>query len=53
MVRKNEIRQAEVALTSAPAPTDAGLVFIGSVHTPRTSRMQGRVDIRPPQAVGK
>jgi hypothetical protein len=43
MVRKNEIRQAEVALTSAPAPTDAGLVFIGRVHTPWTSRMQGRI----------
>ena len=48
MVRENEIRQAEVPLTSAPAPTDAGLVFIGRIHTPWTSRMetprQGRVD---------
>ena len=48
MVRENQIRQAEVALTSAPAPTDAGLVFIGCIHTPWTSRMetprQGRVD---------
>jgi hypothetical protein len=48
MVRENEIRKAEVALTSEPAPTDAGLVFIGRIHTPRTSRMetprQGRAD---------
>ena len=48
MVRENEIRQAEVAVTSAPAATDAGLVFIGRIHTPWTSRMetprQGRVD---------
>ena len=48
MVRENEIRKAEVAVTLAPAPTDAGLVFIGRIHTPWTSRMetprQGRVD---------
>ena len=40
MVCENEIRQAEVALTSAPAPTDAGLVFIGRVHTPWTLPME-------------
>jgi tRNA (adenine37-N6)-methyltransferase len=48
MVRENEIRKAEVAVASAPAPTDAGLVFIGRIHTPWTSRMetprQGRAD---------
>jgi len=48
LVRENEIRKAEVAVTSAPAPTDAGLVFIGRIHTPWTSRMetprQGRAD---------
>jgi tRNA (Thr-GGU) A37 N-methylase len=48
MVRENEIREAEVAVTSAPAPTDAGLVFIGLIRTPWTSRMetprQGRAD---------
>jgi tRNA (adenine37-N6)-methyltransferase len=48
MVRENEIRQGEVAATSAPAPTDAGLVLIGRIRTPWTSRMetprQGRAD---------
>ena len=48
MVRENEIRKAEVAVTSAPVPTDAGLIFIGRIHTPWTSRMetprQGRAD---------
>jgi tRNA (adenine37-N6)-methyltransferase len=48
MVRENEIRQAEVVVTPLPAPTDAGLVFIGRIHTPWTSRMetprQGRTD---------
>ena len=47
MVRENELRHAEVAV-SAPPPTDAGLVFIGVIHTPWTSRMmtprQGRRD---------
>lgn len=47
MVRENEIRQAEVAVETPPA-TDAGLVFIGRIHTPWTSRMetprQGRAD---------
>ena len=47
MVRENEIRKAEVAVET-PATTDAGLVFIGRIHTPWTSRMetprQGRAD---------
>jgi tRNA-Thr(GGU) m(6)t(6)A37 methyltransferase TsaA len=47
MVRENEIRPAE-ATVEAPPPTDAGLVFIGRIHTPWTSRMetprQGRQD---------
>jgi len=47
MVRENEIRQGEVAV-DAPAPNDAGIVFIGRIHTPWTSRLvtprQGRAD---------
>ncbi|MEJ0020631.1 MAG: tRNA (N6-threonylcarbamoyladenosine(37)-N6)-methyltransferase TrmO [Acetobacteraceae bacterium] len=47
MVRENEIRSAEVAV-AMPEATDAGLVFIGRIHTPWTSRMvtprQGRPD---------
>jgi tRNA-Thr(GGU) m(6)t(6)A37 methyltransferase TsaA len=47
MVRQNEIRDGEVAVTP-PTPTDAGLVFIGRIQTPWTSRMeaprQGRID---------
>jgi len=47
MVRENEIRPAEVAIVPPPA-TDAGLVFIGRILTPWTSRMaaprQGRLD---------
>jgi tRNA-Thr(GGU) m(6)t(6)A37 methyltransferase TsaA len=47
MVRENEIRQNEVAITP-PEPTDAGLTFIGRIFTPWTSRMetprQGRHD---------
>jgi len=47
MVRLNEIRDGEVAVTP-PTPTDAGLVFIGRIQTPWTSRMeaprQGRTD---------
>ena len=47
MVRENEIRQGEVAV-EPPAATDAGLVFIGQIRTPWTSRMmtprQGRPD---------
>ncbi|MGS1095805.1 tRNA (N6-threonylcarbamoyladenosine(37)-N6)-methyltransferase TrmO [Aquamicrobium terrae] len=47
MVRENEIRKGERAVEAPPA-TDAGLVFIGRIHTPWTSRMatprQGRRD---------
>src|SRR5665213_3036447 len=47
MVRENEIRRAEVAVAT-PAASDAGLVFIGRIQTPWTSRMitprQGRTD---------
>jgi tRNA (adenine37-N6)-methyltransferase len=47
MVRQNEIRDGEVTVTP-PSPEDAGLVFIGRIHTPWTSRMeaprQGRTD---------
>ncbi len=47
MVRENEIRSAEVAV-EPPPPTDAGLVYIGRIRTPWTSRMvtprQGRLD---------
>ena len=39
MVRENEIRKAEIAMDALSA-TDAGLVFIGSIHTPWTSRME-------------
>jgi tRNA-Thr(GGU) m(6)t(6)A37 methyltransferase TsaA len=47
MVRENEIRTAEVAV-DLPAANDAGLVFIGRIYTPWTSRLetprQGRLD---------
>ncbi|WP_375458970.1 tRNA (N6-threonylcarbamoyladenosine(37)-N6)-methyltransferase TrmO [uncultured Enterovirga sp.] len=47
MVRRNEIRPGEVAVTP-PTATDAGLVFIGRIRTPWTDRMacprQGRLD---------
>jgi len=47
MVRESEIRAGEVAVAPPPAD-DAGLVFIGRIHTPWTSRMeaprQGRTD---------
>jgi tRNA-Thr(GGU) m(6)t(6)A37 methyltransferase TsaA len=46
MVRENEIREAEVAITLPPH--DAGIVFIGRIRTPWTSRLlcprQGRPD---------
>src|SRR3546814_2780797 len=38
MVRLNEIRANEVAV-DPPPPTDAGLVFIGRIRTPWTSRL--------------
>jgi tRNA-Thr(GGU) m(6)t(6)A37 methyltransferase TsaA len=47
MVRLNEIRRNEVVV-EAPTPVDAGLVFIGAIRTPWTSRLdcprQGRRD---------
>ena len=47
MVREREIRAGEVAV-QAPVRSDAGLVFIGRIHTPWTSRLmtprQGRLD---------
>ena len=47
MVRRDEIRTGEVAI-EAPDAVDAGLVFIGTIHTPWTDRLvcprQGRSD---------
>ena len=47
MVRENEIREGELAV-KMPQATDAGLVFIGRIRTPWTSRLetprQGRHD---------
>jgi tRNA (adenine37-N6)-methyltransferase len=47
MLGLNGIRAGEVAV-EAPAATDAGLVFIGRIHTPWTDRLecprQGRKD---------
>ena len=47
MVRRDEIRTGEVAI-DPPAPVDAGLVFIGRIHTPWNDRLtcprQGRAD---------
>lgn len=47
MVREDEIREAEMAV-EPPEATDAGLVFIGRIRTPWTSRgqtpRQGRHD---------
>ncbi len=47
MVRENEVREGERAVDS-PSTEDAGLVFIGRIATPWTSRMktprQGRAD---------
>ena len=47
MVRRDEIRTGEVAI-EAPSAVDAGLVFIGTIHTPWTDRLvcprQGRSD---------
>jgi len=47
MVRENEIRRNEVAI-QPPEPDDAGLIYIGRIMTPWTSRMetprQGRHD---------
>ncbi len=47
MVRENEVREGEVVV-AAPEAADAGLVFIGRIGTPWTSRLatprQGRLD---------
>lgn len=47
MVRENEIRTAEVAV-DFPQQMDAGVIFIGRINTPWTSRLmcprQGRLD---------
>jgi len=47
MSKPHEIRRNEVAVT-APPPTDAGLVFIGTIRTPWASKLdcprQGRPD---------
>ena len=47
MVRENELREGEVAIDLPPA-NDAGLIFIGRIRTPWTSRLatprQGRQD---------
>lgn len=47
MVRENEIREREVTV-APPQATDAGLIFIGTIRTPWTSRLvcprQGRAD---------
>lgn len=47
MVRRDEIRDSERAIVPPPA-TDAGLVFVGRIHTPWTDRLtcprQGRLD---------
>jgi tRNA-Thr(GGU) m(6)t(6)A37 methyltransferase TsaA len=47
MDRKNDIRKGEVAV-ELPAIGDANLIFIGTIHTPWSSRLtcprQGRLD---------
>ena len=47
MVRENEIRANEI-IVAPPAASDAGLVFIGRIHTPWSNRLlcprQGRQD---------
>ncbi|CAN5388379.1 tRNA (N6-threonylcarbamoyladenosine(37)-N6)-methyltransferase TrmO [soil metagenome] len=47
MVHDNEIRDGEITV-EPPLPTDAGLLFIGRIHTPWTDRLmtprQGRQD---------
>jgi hypothetical protein len=39
MVRESEIREGELAV-EVPAPRDAGLIFIGRIRTPWTSRLE-------------
>jgi tRNA-Thr(GGU) m(6)t(6)A37 methyltransferase TsaA len=47
MVRLNEIRAGETQV-QPPAATDAGLIYVGRIHTPWTDRLacprQGRLD---------
>jgi tRNA-Thr(GGU) m(6)t(6)A37 methyltransferase TsaA len=47
MIEKYDTRRNEVAV-AAPGPRDAGIIFIGRIHTPWTSRIecprQGRAD---------
>lgn len=47
MVRENEMRENEVSV-GAPVADEAGLCFVGRIHTPWTSRLacprQGRLD---------
>src|SRR3954465_10285022 len=47
MVRENELREGEVSI-ELPPTQDAGLVFIGRIRTPWSSRLetprQGRLD---------
>ena len=47
MVREQEVRPGEVQV-DLPPQRDAGLIYIGRIHTPWTSRMecprQGRPD---------
>ncbi len=45
-VRLNEIRDSEVAV-APPAADDAGLVFIGTIRTPWTSRLEAPRQGRP------
>ena len=46
MVRESEIRPSEVAV-DPPDATDAGLVFIGRIHTPWNSRLKAPRRGRP------
>jgi tRNA (adenine37-N6)-methyltransferase len=46
MVRGDELRAAEVAV-EPPDATDAGLVFIGTIRTPWTSRLEAPRQGRP------
>jgi hypothetical protein len=39
MVKENEIRPAEIAI-DPPVRNDAGLVFIGHISTPWTSKLE-------------
>jgi len=47
MVREGEIRRNEVAV-DWPGAGDAGLVFIGRIHTPWGSRLVTPLSVIPP-----